>query len=114
MSDSGQHPIHKAYADALDAGGPAEIPVGRTVLCDIDDTDLTDDPRSGGFMFGSYAVGPCCAERYMETIRGYGEEHFIKAHCPAGMSFGDWVRQLRDEMGSHSIRITPGWPGDVR
>jgi hypothetical protein len=55
------HPLHKAYADALDAGGPAVIPVGRTVLCDACDTDLTNDTRSGGFMFGSYAYGPCCA-----------------------------------------------------
>ena len=114
MSDFGQHPIHKAYAEALDAGGPAEIPLGRAVLCDIDDTDLTDSPASGGYMFGSYAVGPCCAERYLRTIQGYGEEHFIKARCPQGVSFADWVRQLRDEMGSHSIRITPGGPGDLR
>ena len=42
-----QHPIHKAYAEALDAGGPVVIPVGETVLCDIDDTDLTADPRGG-------------------------------------------------------------------
>ena len=114
MSDFGEHPIHKAYAEALDAGGPAEIPLGRAVLCDIDDTDLTDSPASGGYMFGSYAVGPCCAEKYLRTIRGYGEEHFIKARCPEGMSFADWVRQLRDEMGSHSIRITPGGPGGLR
>jgi hypothetical protein len=114
MSDSGQHPIHQAYADALAAGGPAEISVGRTVLCDNDSTDLTSDPRSGGFMFGSYAVGPCCAAEYLERIRGYGEEDHIRGYCPPGMSFADWVRQLRDEMGSHSIRITPGGPGDVR
>jgi hypothetical protein len=42
-----EHPIHQAYADALDAGGPAVIDLGRTVLCDNDSTDLTDDPRSG-------------------------------------------------------------------
>ena len=43
-----RHPLHRAYFDALDAGGPASIPVGRTVLCDACDTDLTNDTRSGG------------------------------------------------------------------
>lgn len=114
MTDSGQHPIHQAYAEALATGGPAEIDLGRTVLCDFCDADLSADPRSGGFLFGSYAIGPCCAAKHLARIKGYGEEGHIKAHCPPGMSFADWVRQLRDEMGSHSIRITPGGPGDVR
>ena len=109
---SGLHPIHQAYADALDAGGPAEIPLGRTVLCDIDDTDLTGDPRSGGYLFGSYGVGPCCAERYLATIRGYGEEHFIRARCPEGVSFADWIRGLRGP--DAAITITPGHPGAIR
>jgi hypothetical protein len=107
MSDQ-LHPIHQAYADALDAGGPAVIPVGETVLCDIDDTDLTSDPRSGGYLFGSYGVGPCCAERYLAGVRRYGEEHYIKARCPEGMSFADWIRALRGP--GAAIRITPGRP----
>jgi hypothetical protein len=106
------HPIHQAYAEALDAGGPAVIPVGRTVLCDIDDTDLTEDPRSGGYMFGSYAVGPCCAERYLATIRGYGEEHFIRSRCLEGVSFADWIRDMRGP--GAAITITPGLPGTWR
>lgn len=106
---TGQHPLHKAYDDALAAGGPAVIPVGRTVLCDIDDTDLTDDPRSGGYMFGSYGVGPCCAERHEATVRGYHEEDFIVARCPEGVSFADWIRGLRGP--DAAIRITPGLPG---
>ena len=106
MSDL--HPIHQAYADALDAGTEAVIPLGRDVLCDIDDTDLTGDPRSGGYLFGSYAVGPCCADRYLESIRGYGEEHFIRARCPEGMSFADWVRGIRGP--DAAITITPGAP----
>lgn len=102
------HPIHQAYADALDAGGPAEIPVGRNVLCDIDDTDLTEDTRSGGFLFDSYGVGPCCAERLLRTIRGYGEESHIRAWCPPGVSFADWVRDMRGP--DAAITITPGRP----
>lgn len=107
-----QHPIHKAFADALDAGGPAVIDLGRTVLCDACDTDLTDDKRSGGIVFGSYAYGPCCITERMKSIRGYGEECYINARCPEGMSFADWIRGLRASVpGGGKIRITPGMPG---
>lgn len=103
------HPLHQAYSDALDAGGPAVIPIGETVLCDSCDTDLTDDPRSGGFLFGSYAYGPCCADRHLASIKGYGEERFIRGWCPEGVSFADWVR--RDLRGpGAAITITPGFP----
>lgn len=101
------HPIHQAYAQALDEGGPAFIPVGATVLCDIDDTDLTADPRSGGFMFGTYGVGPCCAGEYEAKVRGYGEEHFIRARCPAGMSFADWIRSMRPADAAITIEGLP-------
>jgi hypothetical protein len=107
MSDL--HPIHQQFAEALDAGGPAAIPVGDTVLCDACDTDLTTDTRSGGYLFGSYGYGPCCAGKRMETIRGYGEEHFIRARCPEGVSFADWIRGMRGP--SAAITITPGLPG---
>ena len=103
------HPVHQAYADALAAGGPAVIDLGRTVLCDNDSTDLTDDPRSGGFLFGSYAIGPCCSHEYLRRVEGYGEERFIKAWCPEGVSFADWCRALR--AGNNAITVTPGFPG---
>jgi hypothetical protein len=102
------HPIHKAYAEALDAGGPAVIPVGSTVLCDACDTDLTNDPRSGGYLFGSYGYGPCCAAKRLAVIRGYGEEWNIRARCPEGVSFADWIRGMRGP--DAAIRITPGRP----
>jgi hypothetical protein len=102
------HPIHQAYADALDTGAPAAIPVGQSVLCDFCDADLTSDTRSGGFMFGSYAVGPCCSVRREVSIRGYGEEWNIRARCPAGISFADWIRDLRGP--DAAITITPGRP----
>jgi hypothetical protein len=90
------HPIHQAYSAAIAQDKPnAVIPLGQTVLCDDDSTDLTSDPRSGGFLFGSYAIGPCCADQYLARIRQYGEEHFIKAWCPEGVSFADWVRGMR-------------------
>jgi hypothetical protein len=106
------HPVHQAYAEALASGEPAVIPLGGTVLCDIDDTDLTGDPRSGGYLFGSYAVGPCCVIRHEAMVRGYGEEWNIRARCPEGVSFADWVRGMRGP--DAVIRITPGHPGQVR
>ena len=106
------HPIHQQYAEALERGGPVSIPVGDVVLCDACDFDLTEDPRSGGFMFGSYAYGPCCAAKRLTAIKGYGEEHFIRAWCPEGVSFADWVRGMRDP--GAAITITPGLPGTWR
>ncbi len=90
----------QALIDAVLGGSPAEtvtFNLGRRVACDGCDTDLTSDPRSGGLLFGSYAYGPCCADRQLERIRGYGEERYIRARCPEGVAFADWVRDtLRD------------------
>jgi hypothetical protein len=107
-----RHPLHQdadfAMEAAMEFGIPGSVPVGDTVLCDIDDTDLTADPRPGGFLFDSYAVGPCCAERYEASARGYGELDHIRARCPAWMSFADWVRAIRGP--DAAITVTPGLP----
>jgi hypothetical protein len=107
MSD----PIREAYANALSSGQDAVIPLGQNVLCDACDADLTSDPRSGGYLFGSYAYGPCCAEERLAVIRGYGEEWNIRARCPEGISFADWVRGLRGPDAAITIThgIGPGW-----
>lgn len=96
--------IRAEYQAALDAG-QGVVDLGDTVLCDGCDTDLTADPRSGGILFGSYAYGPCCAARMLDSIRGYDEEWNIRARCPDGMSFADWCRQLRG--GSNAIVVRP-------
>lgn len=71
------------------------IPLKGKVYCDLDSVDLTDDPRSGGYLFGSYGVGPCCAERFMKEIEKNGEQWNIKGYCPKDMSFADWCRAMR-------------------
>jgi len=86
---------------ALDTGR-GTIELGRNVFCDRCDTDMTDDPRSGGYLFETYAYGPCCADEELLTIRRYQEEGHIRAWCPAGMSYADWVRSLR---GSSQITV---------
>lgn len=98
--------------DALAAGQDAVVPLGDEVACDICDEDLTADPRSGGFLFGSYAYGPCCAMEGLARIRGYGEEWNIRAWCPAGVSFADWVRGMRGP--DAAITIMHGSPGTHR
>ncbi len=87
---------------------------GRHHRPDACNEDLTDDPRSGGFFFGSYAYGPCCAEKRLASIRGYGEEWNIGARCPEGVSFADWIRHIRQVTGNNAIRIIPGHPGSIR
>lgn len=78
-------------------------PLGRKVLCDDCSTDFTDSDQSGGILFGSNAIGPCCVERAEASIRGFGEEDHIRGRCPAGQSFADWVRGFRGPDAGISI-----------
>lgn len=95
--------LRRAVGEAVAHGG-GTVPVGRVVLCDWCDADLTDDPRPGGFLFCGKAVGPCCAARTLEQVRGHGEEQFIRARCPVGVSFADWVRGLRGPDAAVTVR----------
>ena len=100
------HPVHRAYADALAEQNPmAVIPLGRTVLCDDCDRDCTASAEGGGILFQSKAIGPCCAPKWEASAERYGETSFIRAHCPAGVSFADWVRGMRGP--DPAITISP-------
>lgn len=80
--------------------------VGRYVECDGCGADLTDDTRTGGFIFTSKGYGPCCADRVMASVRGYGEEEYIRGTCPAGVAFADWIRDIRAQVPrGNEIRI---------
>lgn len=80
--------------------------VGRFVECDACGGDLTDDTRTGGFIFTNHAYGPCCAERMLASIKGYGEEKYIRGTCTPGMAFADWIRQVRAQSPQGSeVRI---------
>ena len=72
-----------------------KIGVGTLVICDKCDGDFTDSPAVGGFIFGSYAYCPNCAPMALANIRSYNEEGYIKARCPEGKSFADFVREYR-------------------
>ena len=58
------------------------IDVGVHVFCDLCGKDFTDSSTSGGFLFGSKAVGPCCCESQEQKINEIGEEWNIKDRCP--------------------------------
>lgn len=83
--------------------------IGDSVFCDRCGTDYTKSDESGGFLFGSYAYCPKCAEKSLPQIRRCGEEHFIKDRCPEGTSFADWCRRLRG--GNNPVVITT-WSDD--
>jgi hypothetical protein len=80
------------------------IQVGDHVNCDVcNEYFPPGDPRCGGFLFGSKAYCPDCAEKSYPQIIKYREEKHIKAWCPAGMTFHDWCMKLRG--GDNTIKI---------
>ena len=112
MNDPERHPLHRdadfAMEAAVESGIPGSVPVGDTVLCDDCDTDYTASTVTGGILFQSRALGPCCAPKWERSAREYGEEEFIRARGPAWMSFADWVRAIRGP--DAVITVTPGMP----
>ena len=71
------------------------IDPGNVVICDFCDDDFTNSTEQGGFLFQSNAVCPHCADKMMENVKKYNEEHYIKGTCPNNISFADWIRSIR-------------------
>lgn len=88
-----QKAMAEKYGQALDTG--LAIPVGRTVLCDACNGDWTDRPESGGMVFESKAICPSCMPQWVASAMKYNEGHAIRARCPQGMSFADFIRAYR-------------------
>jgi len=65
------------------------------VLCDFCGEDYSNSDKEGGILFGSKATCPNCVIKMMPKIIEYNEEHYIRAECPEGVSFKDWVLSLR-------------------
>jgi hypothetical protein len=73
-----------------------KIDMGETVICDwFCNKDWTENTKSGGFLFGSKAICPDCAEECLAGIRKHKEEGMIRFACPEDVSFADWVRSMR-------------------
>lgn len=70
-----------------------EISGGDDVLCDLCGEDYTFSKEQGGFLFQSKGVCPACAPAFEKRVESYNEQSFIRARCPAGKSFADWIRE---------------------
>jgi hypothetical protein len=79
------------------------IDIGDSVLCDWCSREYRGSDASGGFMYGTYATCPACAEHKEAAAAKYGEQRFIGARCPPGMTFHAWVMQLRG--GDNTIKV---------
>jgi hypothetical protein len=69
---------------------------GDIVICDICGKDYSHSKEEGGFLFGSYAYCPECAKTKIQNIRKHNEETHIKAYCPKGISFKEWILKMRN------------------
>lgn len=63
------------------------------VLCDICGENFTNRLDQGGLLFLSNAVCPDCAPSFEASVIKANEQEFIRARCPPGKSFADWVRE---------------------
>ena len=67
--------------------------IGRDVICDFCNADLTDSGESGGILLGTWAVCPGCAPEMEAKSIEAGED--ITGRCPSNYSFADWIRTIR-------------------
>lgn len=69
------------------------LDMGDRVLCDSCSRDFTDSKERGGLLFGTKAIGPCCALRWFESAKHHNETHLVRSICPDDMTFAQWVRE---------------------
>lgn len=95
--------LERAWGEAFANPGKA-VDIGRIVVCDVCNEDFTDRPDSGGMLCASYAYCPACTSRHEPKIHADGEAHLIRARCPRGTSFADFVRALRGNNNVVAVR----------
>lgn len=100
MSEDNRARLREMWNEAEKTGKVVDI--GSIVVCDVCNADYTDKKDVGGFIFSGSAYCPKCAVTSLPKIKGYGEERFIKARCPDGVPFSDFVRSYR---GKGTIQI---------
>lgn len=82
---------------------PTTIDIGDYVECDMCCKDFTNSDAKGGILFGTKGVCPECAPRIEADAERFGESQFIRGRCPDGMTFKDWVLQIRG--GNNTVTI---------
>ena len=95
-----------AYCTACTALTETAVPIQTVeVVCDLCNKDFTNLQDPGGLLLGSKGVGPCCAEKFEKDVRRFGEESYIRARCPEGKPFAEWILELRGEGAGNTIRV---------
>lgn len=84
-----------------------EYDIGDRVNCDWCNADYTDSDEGGGLLFDSKATCPRCAFRIRIGAEEHGETDHIRAECPIGMSFRQFVLDICCG-GDNRIRVLTG------
>jgi hypothetical protein len=111
MSDQTKPPLPTAIAAKWNAA--AEFPntpidMGDVVVCDLCNADWRGKPDSGGLIFQSKAVCPACAPQFMVGVTKHREQAYIRATCPDGVSFQQFVLDYRARHGGNTITVLTG------
>jgi hypothetical protein len=73
----------------------------EAVICDLCDRAFRDheghvlDDAKGGIKMGEMAICPYCSPVTLANAEKHGEMRFV-VKCPDGMTFANWVLQLRN------------------
>lgn len=94
--------LQAKWDEAERTGRPIEV--GALVVCDFCCLDFTKSDERGGVIFESKAICPRCTPRLLASVERNGEERFVRATCPAGQTFADFVREYRG--ADSTIHIT--------
>ena len=81
--------------DFFDEAFVINLDVGDDVLCDHCGRDYSDSEECGGILFETRAICPKCEDEWIASAKRFGETSCIKAKCPEGVTFADWVRSIR-------------------
>lgn len=84
----------KKMWDETERTGKA-VPISDLVVCDVCGDDYTDSPEKGGMIFSSSAYCRRCTTNAMPNIIRWSEQNYIRAMCPEGVTFADFVRSHR-------------------
>lgn len=98
----------EAKWNAAGANPGTKIDLGDIVVCDSCMTDYRGKSASGGFIFESKAIGPCCEQAWRKRIDRNYEQDKIRESCPRDMTFQQFVLAYRAARGNNAITIRTG------
>jgi hypothetical protein len=80
-----------------------QVDIGDSVQCDLCNKEFRGSEATGGFLFMSKGVCPECAPKFEAEVIKCCEQEFIKARCPEGMSFHQFIMEVR--AGDNTITV---------